>query len=56
MPLVIAFRQQRLAAVQDLPRPLDAAASVHAGVAATLIDIDLTLVPFKPLNGINIVY
>lgn len=50
MLLVIVFRQQRLAAIQGLPRPLNAAASMHAGVAATLVDVDLTLTPFKPWN------
>lgn len=50
MLLVIVFRQQRLAAIQGLPRPLNAAASMHAGVAATLIDVDFTLTPFKPWN------
>lgn len=48
--LVIVFRQQRLTAIQGLPRPLNAAASVHAGVAATLIDVDITLTPLKPWN------
>lgn len=48
MPLVIVFRQQRFAAIQGLPRPLDAAASMHAGAAATLVDVDLALTPLKP--------
>lgn len=50
MLVVVAFGQQGLAAVQGLPRPLNAAASMHAGAAATLINVNLTLTSIKPWN------
>lgn len=48
--MVIVFRQQRLAAIQVIPWPLNAAASMHAGAAGTLIHIYLTLTSLKPWN------
>lgn len=48
MLVVIAFWEQRLTPIQGLPRPLNAAASMHTWAAHTLTDVYLTLMPHEP--------